>query len=107
MILISKYIVPNGFVGITLFPFIFLRNKKLKDDKTLINHEKIHLIQQAELFLIFFYLLYGIEWFFKVLKYKNRYLAYKNLSFEREAYQHEKDFNYIKNRKFWAFIKYL
>ena len=107
MILISKYIVPNGFLGITLFPFIFLRNKKLKDDKTLINHEKIHLIQQAELLLIFFYLLYATEWFFKVLKYKNGYLAYKNLSFEREAYQHEKDFNYIKNRKFWAFIKYL
>ncbi|PQJ72165.1 hypothetical protein [Polaribacter butkevichii] len=107
MILIFKHIVPNGFVGITLFPFIFLKNKKLKEDKTLINHEKIHLKQQAELLIIFFYLFYGLEWIFKFFKHKNGYLAYKNLSFEREAYQHEKDFNYIKNRKFWAFINYL
>lgn len=91
----------------TLFPFIFLKYKDLKNDDVLVNHEKIHLKQQAELLLIFFYLFYGLEWFFKVLKYKNGYLAYKNLSFEREAYQHEKNFKYIKKRKFWAFLKYL
>jgi hypothetical protein len=107
MILISKHMVPNGFLGITLFPFIFLKDKKLKEDKILINHEKIHLKQQAELLIIFFYLFYGLEWVFKIFKLKNGYLAYKNLSFEREAYQHEKDFNYIKNRKFWAFLNYL
>jgi len=107
MILISKHIVPNGFVGITLFPFIFLKNKKLKEDRTLINHEKIHIKQQAELLLIFFYFFYVLEWIFKFLKHKNRYIAYKNISFEREAYQNENNFNYIKNRKFWAFIKYL
>ena len=106
MILISKYIVPKGFLGITIFPFIFLKEKTLKADKTLINHEKIHLIQQAEMLLIFFFLIYGIEWFLKFLKHKNGYLAYKNLSFEREAYQNENDFNYIKNRKFWAFVNY-
>ncbi|OAD43450.1 hypothetical protein [Polaribacter atrinae] len=107
MILISKHIVPNGFVGITLFPFIFLKNKKLKENKTLINHEKIHIKQQAELLLIFFYIFYILEWILKFLRHKNRYLAYKNISFEREAYQNENNFNYIKNRKFWAFIKYL
>lgn len=107
MIFISKHIVPNGYVGITLFPFIFLKDKKLKENTTLINHEKIHLKQQAELLIIFFYLFYGLEWFFKFLKHKNGYIAYKNISFEREAYQHEKNFNYIKNRKFWAFINYL
>lgn len=107
MILISKHIVPNGFVGVTLFPFIFLKNKKLKENKTLINHEKIHIKQQAELLLIFFYIFYILEWILKFLRHKNRYLAYKNISFEREAYQNENNFNYIKNRKFWAFIKYL
>ncbi|WP_282073166.1 hypothetical protein [Polaribacter atrinae] len=100
MILISKHIVPNGFVGITLFPFIFLKNKKLKENKTLINHEKIHIKQQAELLLIFFYIFYILEWILKFLRHKNRYLAYKNISFEREAYQNENNFNYIKNRKF-------
>ena len=106
MILITNHLIPKGFVGITLFPFIFLKKKDLKDDKVLVNHEKIHLKQQAELLLIFFYIFYSLEWILKFLSHKNAYLAYKNLSFEREAYQNENNFNYIKNRKFWAFIKY-
>ncbi|SNR16742.1 conserved protein of unknown function [Tenacibaculum jejuense] len=107
MIIISKYIVPKGFTGITLYPFIFLKNSSIKNDNITINHEKIHLRQQIEMLVIPFYIFYVIEWFFKFLKYKNSYLAYRNLSFEREAYTFETDINYLKNRKFWAFIKHL
>ncbi len=107
MIFISKFMVPKGYIGITLYPFIFLKKKDLKSNKLLINHEKIHLKQQVELLLIFFYIFYGLEWFIKYFKYKNGYIAYQNLSFEREAYKNEKNFNYLKTRKFWAFIKYL
>jgi len=52
MIIISKYLVPKGFIGLTLFPFIFLRTKNLKENPTLIHHEKIHLRQQLELLII-------------------------------------------------------
>lgn len=107
MIFISKYLVPKGFAGITLFPFIFLRKKTLKENKNLINHEKIHLKQQLELLLIFFYIFYGLEFVIKFLKYKNRYSTYKNLSFEREAYINEDNLHYIKTRKLWSFINYL
>ncbi|QTD37429.1 hypothetical protein JL193_15260 [Polaribacter batillariae] len=107
MILISKHIVPKGFIGITLFPFIFLKNSRFKEHKVLINHEKIHLKQQLELLVFFFYVFYILEWFIKLLKYKSSYIAYKNISFEREAYEHEKNLNYIKNRTFWAFLNYL
>lgn len=107
MIFTSKYIVPKGYTGITLFPFIFLKKKEFKADKNLINHEKIHLKQQLELLIILFYFFYGLEWFIKLLKYRNRYLAYRNLSFEREAYQNENNYNYLKNRKTWAFLSYL
>ena len=106
MIFISKHIVPKNFVGITLFPFIFLKNKDLKHDRILINHEKIHLKQQQELFIIFFYFLYALEWLIKIIKYKNTNLAYQNLSFEREAYQNENNLLYLENRKFWSFINY-
>lgn len=99
--------VPKGFIGITLYPFIFLKKKDLKENQILINHEKIHLKQQAELLVVFFYLFYLIEWAIKFLKYQNSYIAYKNLSFEREAYLNEKNLNYLKTRKFWAFIKHL
>ncbi len=107
MILISKHIVPKGFVGLTLFPFIFLKRKDLKHNAELINHEKIHLKQQQELLIIFFYLFYGLEWSIKLIKYKNGFLAYKNLSFEREAYMNENNLYYLEKRKFWTFLNYL
>lgn len=107
MIFISKHIIPKGFIGMTLYPFIFLKQKDLREDEVLINHEKIHLKQQLELGIAFFYLFYGLEWLIKLLKYKNSYITYENLSFEREAYQNEHNLDYIKNRKKWAFIKYM
>ncbi|CAL2076260.1 conserved protein of unknown function [Tenacibaculum sp. 190524A02b] len=99
--------VPKGFVGLALYPFIFLKRKDLKNNIFLINHEKIHLKQQIELLIIFFYLFYLIEWFIKLIKYRSTAMAYKNLSFEREAYLNEGDLNYLKKRKAWAFIAYL
>lgn len=36
----------------------------------------------------------------------NSRTAYYNISFEKEAYEHEKDVEYLKRRKFWGFIKY-
>jgi polyferredoxin len=107
LIFISKYIVPKGYEGITLFPFIFLKNKELKENEILVNHEKIHLRQQKELFVIFFYLFYFLEWVVKFITYRNGYTAYLNLSFEREAYQNESDLSYLKSRKSYNFFNYL
>ncbi|MFY7672560.1 hypothetical protein ACOSP6_15870 [Tenacibaculum sp. MEBiC06402] len=107
LVLISKHIVPPGYLGITLFPFIFLKNKELKEDKELLNHERIHLQQQKELLVVFFYLFYIIEWAVKFIKYRNAYMAYMNLSFEKEAYQNEPDLGYLKSRKLYSFFNYL
>jgi hypothetical protein len=106
MILISKYIVPQGYLGIALFPFMILKNGKLKENIFLINHEKIHLSQQIELLVIPFFMLYIIEFIVRLIQYKQWNLAYKNISFEREAYRNEKDLNYLKSRSLFSFIKY-
>ena len=37
---------------------------------------------------------------------KDKQKAYREISFEQEAYDHEYDFNYLKIRKFWGFLKY-
>jgi hypothetical protein len=98
--------VPRGYIGMTVFPFMFLKTKALKGDDVLINHEKIHLKQQLELLIILFFVLYTLEFLFRLLQYKNWHLAYRNISFEREAYLNEKDLNYLKKRSFWSFVKY-
>ena len=106
MILISKYLVPKGYIGMTIFPFMFLKHKTLKGNSVLINHEKIHLKQQLELLIILFFVVYFLEFLVRLLQYKNWHLAYRNISFEREAYLNEKDLSYLKKRSFWNFVKY-
>ena len=107
MVLISKYLVPKGYVGITIYPFIFLKYFYLKTNRVLINHERIHLRQQLELLVLPFYVFYGIEFLIRLLRTKNWYTAYQNISFEKEAYINEKDLNYLKSRPFFRFISYL
>lgn len=107
MILISKYLVPKGYSGITIFPFVLLKYAHLKTNRTLVNHENIHLRQQLEMLVVPFYAVYTIEFLLRLFQYKNWQKAYKNMSFEREAYHHEFDLEYLNKRKFWAFLKYL
>lgn len=101
-----KYIVPKRFSGITLYPFVFVRNK---EDKTsvFINHEKIHFQQQAELLLVVFYLWYDIEFLCRYRKYRNVYQTYKNICFEKEACFYEAQLDYLKKRKMFSFLKFV
>jgi len=104
---VNRFLLRKKFDGMTLWPFVILKNKQLKNDKTLLNHERIHLRQQAELLVIFFYVWYGIEFMLRLLRYKNKYQAYRSISFEKEAYGNEKDLEYLQTRSFWKFTNYL
>lgn len=107
MVLVSKYLVPKGYCGITLYPFIFLNKKELKTDNRLLNHENIHLRQQLELLIVPFYVWYILEFLIRYFQYKDWNLAYRNIAFEREAYAKEMEGCYLKNRTFWSFLRYL
>ncbi len=107
MILVSKHFFRKNYVGLSLWPFIILKSDALKKDETLINHEKIHLRQQLELFVVLFYIFYLLEFLIRCLFYWDSYKAYQNLSFEREAYYNEEKPNYLNERKPFSFIKYL
>ena len=71
------------------------------------NHERIHLRQQLELLIVLFYLWYGIEFLVRLVYKRNWKIAYQNLSFEREAYANENNFDYLKSRSFYNYLKYL
>lgn len=107
MILISKYLVPKGYVGLAVFPFVFLKYQGLKTNMVLINHERIHLKQQLELLVIPFYVIYLTEFIIRLVQYRGWKKAYRNISFERESYINETNLEYLKTRKLWAFATYL
>ena len=97
-VIVSRYLIPKGFRGITLYPFIIISEKDLKQNQVLINHEKIHIRQQLALLILLFFIWYGIEFLIKWVIYKDKNVAYRKISFEREAYENEKDLNYLKQR---------
>lgn len=107
MILVFKHLFYRNYVGLSLWPFIILKNTDLKRDLVLINHEKIHLQQQKELLIIPFYLLYFAEWIVRSLLYLDFYKGYQNISFEREAYFNEKNLNYLEQRSAFGFLRYV
>ena len=104
MKIIRNNIIPfAGYKAMNLFGVLFVRGNARIDDITL-NHEKIHTAQIKELLYVFFYLWYVTEWLIRLFMKGN---AYRNISFEREAYDNEKDLNYLHNRKRFGFAKYI
>jgi hypothetical protein len=102
-LIVSKYLIPKGYAGMTFFPFIVLSDKKYKSNQVTINHEKIHFRQQIELLVLPFYIWYFGNLLYNYLRYRDFQMAYRNIIFEREAYTNEKDLNYLKSRSFWNF----
>ena len=121
-VIYNKFIPFKVFYAITIIKWIFVREEYkyldgLRIYNKMINHESIHEQQILDftpkafsswlryiIGSICFYLLYGLEWLFKLIpcliKKKN---AYRSLCAEQEAYNNEMDFKYIENRPklFW------
>ena len=86
VVVIENKLIPfKGFKAINLFGVIFVR-KGARMTSTDFNHEAIHTAQMKELGYVFFYVLYVIEWLYRLCKSGN---AYRNISFEREAYEND------------------
>lgn len=106
-VIVAKYLIPKGYRGLTVFPFVFIKYAFDSENKVLVNHEKIHLRQQLELLVLPFFVWYFVEYAVRLLQYKNANLAYRNISFEREAYDNEQHLNYLETRTFFTFLNYL
>ena len=123
-VIYNKFIPFKKFYAITIIKWIFVREEYKRFDGSsvynkMINHESIHEQQildfTPETFpswlrytigSICFYLLYGLEWLFKfipcLITKKN---AYRSLCAEQEAYENEKNFDYINKRKKLVWLK--
>lgn len=100
MKIIYNNIIPfKGFLAINLFGILFVRGTERDINDVVLNHERIHTAQMKELGYILFYIIYLLEWIVRLFKKGN---AYRNISFEREAYKYEGDLNYLSARPKWA-----
>ncbi len=104
MIVKCKFI-PKG-ICVNLFGTFWARDTSWIDCYV-INHERIHTAQQRELLYIPFYVIYLVEWLFRLLQFRNQHKAYMNISFEREAYAHGHDLTYLPRRRNYSWTKFL
>ena len=123
-VIYNKFIPFKGFYAITIIKWVFVREEyKYLDGLSvynkMINHESIHEQQILDftpkifpkwlrytIGSICFYLLYGLEWLFKLIPclIKNK-SAYRSLCAEQEAFKNEVDSNYINKREKLAWLK--
>ena len=104
MKIVKNKIIPfKGYLAINLFGVLFVRSDAKRElNEYDINHETIHTEQMKYMLYVFFYIWYGIEWLIKLFVYLNGHKAYRNISFEKEAYEHQGDKDYLKSRKHYA-----
>lgn len=118
---LAKLLLFRGYTTIMLFGFILTKLNELKPST--LRHENIHRRQYVEcamlslplvfllcwlvscwfLFLVptFYYILYVGEWLVRLFRSGN---AYRNISFEKEAYQNNP--GYLSERKCFSWMKY-
>ena len=106
MFIVNRFIPFAGFTAINLFGLIFVRRGQ-KFTATDLQHERIHTRQMLELLILPFYVIYLIEWLLRLLQTHHVIRAYLRISFEREAYAHQSDSNYLRHRPAYAWLHYL
>lgn len=99
-VIYNKSIPFKGFSAINLFGILFVREECRPITPRCINHEKIHTAQMKELWYAGFYLLYFLEWVYRLIFHTKT--AYKGISFEVEAYKNQYNYKYLKTRKKFA-----
>jgi hypothetical protein len=101
MKVIYNNIIPfKGYAAINLFGVVFARKDCKPLKSTTLQHEAIHTAQMKELLYIGFYILYFLEWIYRLIFHTKT--AYNGISFEVEAYKNQWRYKYIETRKHFA-----
>ena len=104
MKIVYNNIIPaKGYKAIYLFGVVFARKGTTLNEVD-VNHESIHTAQMKELLYVGFYLLYMAMFIWQFVKLRDCHKAYRAVPFEKEAYAHEKEKDYLKNRKRYNWI---
>ncbi|MBQ9637766.1 MAG: hypothetical protein IJV36_07755 [Prevotella sp.] len=102
-IIYNRLLPFRRFDAINICGILFCR-RGVNVSAELLRHERIHTAQMLELLVVGFYFCYLLEWLVR-LPLPGR--AYLHISFEREAYAHMHDPDYLQHRHRFAWLKYL
>lgn len=95
----TQWLPFKGPRAINFFGLVFVREGHTLPPHA-INRQKIRTAQMRELWYVGFYILYFLEWVCRLVVYPST--AYRGISFEREAYEHQYDYDYLESRRPFA-----
>ena len=128
---LAKLLLWSGYDTITLGFIILTTRKTWEMNQEVLNHEKIHVAQWVEVTTLFillwvvvslmigsvkmlwwlpvnmlaYYLIYMVEYAIRRLYGgETGKQDYRNIEFEKEAYKHQRDFDYLEERKPFAWL---
>ena len=131
---VAKLLLFPTYTAVTILYNSFFKKDKEDYSQDDINHECIHQVQQMECSVIglalglvlcglfnlslwwiiilglgFFYIWYGIEYIIILCfaKWNKQNERYHDVSFEEEAHNNDGDWDYLEDRKPFAWIKYI
>lgn len=96
----------NYYTGLSFFVFIWI-TRQPHDQTQLVRHEKIHFWQQVEMLFIFHWLLYVFFYLLGRMGGQCHYIAYRYNPFELEAFSNDRDENYLRKRRPFAWVRYV
>ena len=99
-----SHISPINIGAISFGFWVWSRGNMRASTKT---HETIHYQQQLELLFVLQWILYVLFYLVGLVRYRNGVQAYRENPFEREAYNHDDEADYLKNRKRYKWLSYL
>ena len=102
-VILSK-IAPINIWAIAFGLWVWCRGELSEKTK---RHECIHFQQQLELGFALQWAIYACSYLYHLIRLRDPREAYYAISFEREAYGNESDRDYLKNRKRYAWVKYI
>lgn len=96
----------NYYTGLSFFVFIWISRQE-KDEVRLTRHEKIHFWQQVEMLFIFHWIFYLLFYVMARAKGHCHYIAYRYNPFELEAFDNDRNEQYLEDRKPFAWTSYI
>ena len=98
----NRLIPFRGFAAINLFGHVFAREEYRPISDRTRRHEAIHTAQMRETGYVGFYLIYVAEWLYQWARLRSAKQAYYAVRFEREAYAHQDELDYLTHRRPFA-----
>lgn len=122
-IFLTKNFPPAPYAAINLCGLLFAREKYARriagtaEEGKFLRHEYTHTLQYREMLYLFFLLWYLIEYLvkyvicylksYRVYNHSTQRTAYRSISFEQEAYANQSNTQYNKQRKHYAWLRYV